>query len=42
MALRKKKKIQLPGSGTFDISELLLNFADYQKKQVFMDIVVER
>lgn len=28
----KKKKIQLPGSGTFDISELLLNFADYQKK----------
>ena len=28
----KKKKIQLPGSGTFDISELLLNFANYQKK----------
>ena len=29
----KKKKIQLPGSGTFDISELLLNFADYQKNR---------
>ena len=36
----KKKKIQLPGSGTFDISELLLNFADYQKKNRYLWILL--